>query len=317
MNNIDLVNRGGKRNNPLFDNADTIDRTISFAIANKVPIVIPQGDWYTSRKTIVPTKVSIRSYGILIYTNLSNSGLVIGSEDEANYDVDLKGLRVRQQDINWTNSSIGIELLNLSTCCNINIHNIQGFKIGLQCHASGVTKPRSCMYNTLTLGSLINNQIGINLHSSMESSSPNSNVFTGGRIGLWSNCPKMEATGVLFSSSGDGYKGHNNNVFIGQSIELNHSLIKEDQNLNKTNNSIPIKMNCGTRNRFIGVRHETHNTDIDVYEDEAGMNEYEFLWAQKKNLVRTTKSIKSSIIISAEDIKPGNKKVSVAPSPRV
>lgn len=288
-----LNERGGKRNLPDFDNSVVLVEAVKYCIDNNVPLHIPQGMWYTSTKTIIPAGIFIESHGTLVYTNENDCGLLIGDEDKANFNVTIEGLRVKKS-INWSNDTIGIELLNLSTCCRVTIPYIDGFRTGLKCHAGGVTKPRSFLYNNLILGGILNNKIGINLHSSYPSSAPNSNVFTGGRIGSWSNAPKEPMYGILFSSSDGAYKGHNVNTFIGQSIELNNS---------QSEDSIPIKMDCGTRNKFIGIRHETKDLISDVYEDEAGMNDYEFLWAQKKTLTRTSNAIKKSRIYSPEEIK--------------
>ena len=178
------------------------------------------------------------------------AALTIGAAGTNNNRVALRGLhvvRVTQSD--WSSESdVGIRLIN-PVSCDIEIRRAANFTIPAQIRgdASGA------VYNNTRLGQLVNGKVGLDLDA-VNVGYVNENNFFGGRFpcfsGVGTNTTRYS---VRITSSDASYLTNNNNNFHKPAFEPNDSAAG-------TGDAIPILVEHGVQNAFLGCRNENGTT---------------------------------------------------------
>lgn len=143
--------------------------------------------------------------------------------------------------------SIGVRLLNCNGC-NIFVKFVQNFEQGLSIYGDD----GGCAYNSIYLGWMFNNKIGIVLdtNSTNKVGYSNQNEFIGGRASLHAaegtNIPGTKA--LYITGPGDG--GPNNNVFLNTCLEGAGQEYAFDIDRGKNNYLINVRMEYGNAYRF-------------------------------------------------------------------
>jgi hypothetical protein len=156
----------------------------------------------------------------LVYTGSSDiTALTIGTTGAQTFKRTYRGLRVKRNTISdWSSeSNIGIKVYNAADCF-MEIREVNGFTIGVQALADG---GKGFLYNQLQLDMIINNKVALDVTSQTSGSSPNQNIFYGGRFSQNSSInPGKSRIGIRFSKAIGAYDTPNNNLFVGPSFEL-------------------------------------------------------------------------------------------------
>lgn len=238
------------------DDSEKVNNAIKACIGLKTTNKIPElyfpycKGFATTESIIVPSGISVVMDSPLIYTGkLDEICLTIGESNKINQNVKLVLQAERSSLSNWDNeSNIGIRITNAYES-DINILKSKYFTIGVQFMGDS----KGCVYNEITLYSLIGNKIGLDL-TSKGNGWTNENNFYGGRFAVLSGQNNGKSRYGIRLTSENGYM-QNNNLFVKPSFELN--------NANATpNEAIPILMEYGSQNTFLSSRSERNSINF-------------------------------------------------------
>lgn len=241
---------GASPSQPAYNNRIAIQETINaaskksnFTIVNST-VIVPQiynnfANYLIDSTITVPPQVNFIMDGQIYYSSgVAQPAIVIGNKTSNNYRSNFKiNLLAYEDNNNWAENSIGVELLNMSGC-SIDIKYISGFQTGA---LVGSYNGYDNIYNKFDLGLVNNCQYGINIKAD-NTSAVTDNIFNGGNITVNSNMENspfdtLSQYGVVLDS---GYIA--GNTFNNITIQLLQSF--------KKNNavSIPILFISGSNN---------------------------------------------------------------------
>ncbi len=180
----------------------------------------PSAGWKTTSTITINEGITVRMDSPIVSTVTNGPSLVIGRAGQANCGVRLQ-VRVRKStQSDWSNeANVGIKIIN-GNACNIELNESRNATIGVQMLGDG----QGCAYNTVRIGYLNNNCIGLDLATANTNGYCNQNIFHGGRFGEESGIGTGHARyGVRIKSLDGIYFLNNANVFYGPSFELRKS----------------------------------------------------------------------------------------------
>ncbi len=224
--------------------------------APSVILYFPPTQAYAVSDTItIAHNISVQQESHLLYTGAEDEPcLVIGDPDNYGNNVRYQGLSVqRQVQSDWseagpTEENVGIRIYNVYAS-KVDIDLTQGFTVGAQFYGAN---GKGFAYNTVTLGSHINNKVAVDITSS-NVGWPNENIFIGGRLTNDSGVnTSVDRIGIRITSR-DGTYSANNNVFHKPSLEINGQPTSPGEEL-------PILIEYGTENSFQYYRNEGNGT---------------------------------------------------------
>lgn len=236
----------GAKGDGINDDTDAIQAAVQHA-----SVFFPKTDSsYRTTDTInVPSSIKILTMDSAISIDAVDvPAMVIGAPGETIGTAILKIEVVRAVVSDWTNeNSIGVKIINANTCDISNINSI-GNTIGVMCMGDS----GGFVHNKITLGSLLNNKIGIDLTNNSTSGLGwcNDNSFYKGKF-LQFNETNLgkERIGVRITSQDGGYLNNNKNVFHDPSFELKEASADPES-------ATPVLIEHGQLNFFHNCRHE-------------------------------------------------------------
>lgn len=213
--------------------------------------------------------LNVQMDGRVVYTGSSNvAAITYGGPSSTEYGFSrrLKFNVSRSSQSDWTSeSNIGVNIVNTYQSY-IDVVAARNFTIGVQMLGDST----GCVYNTVFLGHLVNNKVGLNLTNDDTSSVGwcNENVFIGGRFANDTGVnPTLQRWGIRITSDSGTKYYNNNNVFYKPSLELNNA---------GSGTATPIYIPYGEVNHFHDVRQESNDSPVIVVENESKSNEVHF-----------------------------------------
>lgn len=211
----------GGAGNGLADDTAALQNSATYAGAQGLLWVVPEGVWRTTSAVVVPGGVAgVLMEGKLLYDGAGGEvALTIGDGGSTrNRAKRLLGLWVvRNAQSDWTSEAdIGLRLRNLDAC-RVEVRAVEQFTIGLQTYGDA----RGFEDSDIHLGRLTNNKIQLDVHAEAIGSWNNSVRYYGGHLAndVATN-PTLDRFGVRFSKGTGGYNLHNAHTFYGTAFEL-------------------------------------------------------------------------------------------------
>ena len=184
-------------------------------------LMIGEGTFRTTMPLLLPGgAVGLTMRGSILYAGPSGqTALTIGDGGAVRNAAKLyQGLRViRATTSDWQNlGDIGIVLRNLDSSL-VEIRQVEGFTIG----ARTLGVERGFEDSNVHLGRMVNNHIGLDIHTQTAAAWNTSVRYHGGHFAVASALhPTLNRWGIRFSAAPGAYVAHNRHVFFGPAFEL-------------------------------------------------------------------------------------------------
>ena len=191
------------------------------AAASGKHLEIGEGTFRTARAlTLGGGAAGLTMRGAILYAGPAGQpALTLGDGGAARNAVKLyEGLRVlRATQADWLNEDdIGILIRNCDAC-RIELHQVEGFTIGLRTLGDG----RGFEDSTLVLGRIVNNRIGLDIRTATAAGWNTSVRYYGGHFAAGSTVnTDKDRFGIRLSAAPGAYVAHNRHVFHGPTFEL-------------------------------------------------------------------------------------------------
>lgn len=183
-----------------------------------------------------------------------------------------EGLRVVRATIaSWdSEADIGILLRNLDAS-QVEIRQVEGFTIGIRT----LGDERGFEDTTLTLGRIVNNKIGLDVHTATAAAWNTSIRYYGGHFAIGSTLyPDKDRFGVRLSAAPGAYVAHNRHLFDGCNFEL--------QAEGRPISGIPFLSEVSSRGVWArGIRMEGCSPFVARHTSAAQDHLYEVAWASQ------------------------------------
>jgi hypothetical protein len=258
------------------DDGPALQAAMSAAAAAGKHLVIGEGSFRTTMPlTLAGAAAGLTMTGRIVYAGPDGTtALTIGDGGAVRNATKLyQGLRVVRATIsNWsTEADIGILLRNLDAS-TVEVRQVEGFTIGIR--TQGVE--RGFEDSQIFLGRIVNNQIGLDIHTVTAAGWNTSVRYHGGHFALASSVhPDKDRFGVRFSAEPGAYIAHNRHVFFGPAFEL--------QAINRPAIAgIPFLSNVSSRAVVVyGMRMEGCSPFVARHAGAAQDHVYEVAWASQ------------------------------------
>ena len=184
-------------------------------------LLIGEGTFRTTMPLTLPGgAVGLTMQGSLLYAGpAGQAALTIGDGGAVrNATKVYQGIRVVRATVSdWTDhKDIGVVLRNMDSS-TIEVRHVEGFTIGIR--TLGVE--RGFEDSNLFLGRLVNNCIGLDIHTQTAAGWNTSVRYHGGHFAVASALyPTLSRYGIRFSAEPGAYIAHNRHVFFGPAFEL-------------------------------------------------------------------------------------------------
>lgn len=184
-------------------------------------LIIGEGTFRTTMPLLLPGgSPGLTMRGSILYAGpAGQAALTIGDGGAVRNAAKLyQGLRViRATQSDWQNfGDIGIVLRNQDSS-NIEVRQVEGFTIGIR--TLGVE--RGFEDSNIFLGRIVNNHIGLDIHTQTAAGWNTSIRYHGGHFACASALhPTLNRWGIRFSAAPGAYVAHNRHVFFGPAFEL-------------------------------------------------------------------------------------------------
>ena len=188
--------------------------------AGKV-LLIGEGTYRTTQPLTLPgAAAGLTMRGTIVYAGPSGPALTLGDGGTArNASKWHNGLSVVRETIGaWEDEAeIGILLRNHDASI-IEVRRVEGFTIGVRTLGDG----RGFEDSTLELGRIVNNKIGLDIHTATAAAWNTSIRYHGGHFAVGSTVHvDKDRFGIRLSAAPGAYVAHNRHLFNGQNFELN------------------------------------------------------------------------------------------------
>lgn len=203
------------------DDGPALQAAMSAAAAAGKHLLIGEGSFRTTMPLALPgAAAGLTMRGSIVYAGPGGmTALTIGDGGAVRNATKLyQGLRVLRATIaDWsTEADIGILLRNLDAS-TVEVRQVEGFTIGIR--TQGVE--RGFEDSQVFLGRIVNNKIGLDIHTVTAAGWNTSVRYYGGHFALASSLhPDKDRFGVRFSAEPGAYIAHNRHVFFGPGFEL-------------------------------------------------------------------------------------------------
>jgi hypothetical protein len=203
------------------DDGPALQAAMNAAGASGKHLILTEGTFRTTMPLMLPgAAAGLTMRGSILYAGPGGqAALTIGDGGAVRNATKLyQGLRVIRATISdWQNfGDIGIVLRNCDSS-NIEVRQAEGFTIGIQ--TLGVE--RGFEDSNLFLGRIVNNHIGLDIHTQTAAAWNTSVRYHGGHFACASSLyPTLNRYGIRFSAEPGAYNAHNRHVFFGPAFEL-------------------------------------------------------------------------------------------------
>lgn len=203
------------------DDGPALQAAMNAAGATGKHLILTEGTFRTTMPLLLPGGAAgLTMRGSILYAGpAGQAALTIGDGGAVRNATKLyQGLRVIRATISdWQNfGDIGIVLRNCDSS-NIEVRQAEGFTIGIQ--TLGVE--RGFEDSNLFLGRIVNNHIGLDIHTQTAAAWNTSVRYHGGHFACASALhPTLSRYGIRFSAEPGAYVAHNRHVFFGPAFEL-------------------------------------------------------------------------------------------------
>jgi len=211
----------GAMGDGVSDDGPALQAAMNAAAAASRHLVIGEGSFRTTMPLVLPgAAVGLTMHGSLLYAGPAGQpALTLGDGDAARNAAKLyQGLRVLRAAISdWEDEGdIGLLLRNLDAS-TVEVRQVEGFTIGIR--TLGVE--RGFEDSQIFLGRLVNNKIGLDIHTLTAAAWNTSVRYHGGHFAIASSLhPEKDRFGVRLSAAPGAYIAHNRHVFFGPAFEL-------------------------------------------------------------------------------------------------
>ncbi|WP_027285773.1 glycosyl hydrolase family 28-related protein [Rubritepida flocculans] len=203
------------------DDGPALQAAMNAAAAAGRHLVIGEGSFRTTMPLTLPgAAAGLTMRGSLIYAGPPNTAaLILGDGGAVRNAAKLyEGLRVLRATISdWSNTAdCGILLRNLDAS-TVEVRQVEGFTVGIRTQG----QERGFEDSQLFLGRIVNNRIGLDIHTLTAAAWNTSVRYYGGHFAIASSVhPDKDRFGVRFSAEPGAYIAHNRHVFFGPAFEL-------------------------------------------------------------------------------------------------
>jgi hypothetical protein len=211
----------GATGNGVTDDGPALQAAMNAAAASGKTLLIGEGSHRTTQPLTLPgAAAGLIMRGAIVYAGPSNqAGLTIGDGGTArNANKILTGLTVLRASIgSWSDENeIGLVLRNLDASM-VEIREVSGFTIGVRTVGDG----RGFEDTTLYLGRIVNNGIGLDIHTLTAGAWNTSVRYYGGHFAIGSTVnTDKDRFGIRLSAAPGAYVAHNRHLFDGPNFEL-------------------------------------------------------------------------------------------------
>jgi hypothetical protein len=211
----------GATGDGVTDDGPALQAAMNAAGASGKHLIIGEGTFRTTMPLLLPGGAAgLTMRGTILYAGPGGqAALTIGDGGAVRNAAKLyQGLRVIRATISdWQDfGDIGIVLRNLDSSL-VEIRQVEGFTIGAQ--TLGVE--RGFEDSNVHLGRMVNNHIGLDIHTQTAAAWNTSVRYHGGHFAIASSVyPTLSRYGIRFSAEPGAYVAHNRHVFFGPAFEL-------------------------------------------------------------------------------------------------
>ncbi|PWS38709.1 hydrolase [Falsiroseomonas bella] len=211
----------GATGNGVTDDGPALQAAMNAAAAAGKTLLIGEGSHRTTQPLVLPgAAAGLIMRGAIVYAGPSDqAALTIGDGGTArNANKILTGLTVLRASVGpWADENeIGLVLRNLDASV-VEIREVNGFTIGIRTVGDG----RGFEDTTLYLGRIVNNGIGLDIHTLTASAWNTSVRYYGGHFAIGSSVnTTKDRFGIRLSAAPGAYVAHNRHVFDGPNFEL-------------------------------------------------------------------------------------------------
>lgn len=205
----------------ISDDGPALQAAMNAAGSSGKHLVIGEGSFLTTMPLSLPGGAAgLTMRGSIVYAGAGGqAALTIGDGGAVRNATKLyQGLRVLRATVSdWQNEGdIGLLLRNLDSSM-VEIRQVEGFTIGIR--TAGVE--RGFEDSNLFLGRIVNNHIGLDIHTVTAAAWNTSVRYHGGHFAIASALhPTLHRYGIRFSAAPGAYIAHNRHVFFGPAFEL-------------------------------------------------------------------------------------------------
>jgi len=203
------------------EDGPALQAAMNAAGASGKRLLIGEGNYRTTQPLTLPgAAAGLTMRGTIVYAGPAGPALTLGDGGTArNASKWHTGLSVLRATIGaWEDESeIGILLRNHDASI-IEVRRVEGFTIGVRTLGDG----RGFEDSTLELGRIVNNKIGLDIHTATAAGWNTSIRYHGGHFAVGSTVHvDKDRFGIRLSAAPGAYVAHNRHLFNGQNFELN------------------------------------------------------------------------------------------------
>ncbi|MDO9498481.1 glycosyl hydrolase family 28-related protein [Falsiroseomonas sp.] len=268
----------GATGDGVTEDGPALQAAMNAAGASGKRLLIGEGTYRTTQPLTLPgAAAGLTMRGTIVYAGPAGPALTIGDGGTArNASKWHNGLSVLRATIGaWEDEAeIGILLRNHDASI-IEVRRVEGFTIGVRTLGDG----RGFEDSTLEIGRIVNNKIGLDVHTATAAGWNTSIRYHGGHFAVGSTVHvDKDRFGIRLSAAPGAYVAHNRHLFNGQNFELNA--------LGRPITGIPFL--CEVNSRAIiarGLRMEGCTGFVARHTGAAQDHVYEVTWASQGYMV--------------------------------
>ena len=212
----------GATGNGVAEDGPALQAAMNAAAASGKVLLIGEGSYRTSQPLALPgAAAGLMMRGTILYAGpAGHAALTIGDGGTARnankHHSGIAVLRATQSD--WSDEGdIGVVLRNHDASL-IELREVTGFTIGIRTLGDG----RGFEDSTLLLGRIVNNRIGLDVHTLTTGAWNTSIRYYGGHFAVGSTVnTTQDRFGIRLSAAPGAYVAHNRHLFDGPNFELN------------------------------------------------------------------------------------------------
>jgi hypothetical protein len=265
----------GATGDGVTDDTAALQTAMNAAAASGKHLEIGEGTFRTTLPLVLPgAAAGLTMRGAILYAGIGGvAALTLGDGGAIRNAVKLyQGLRVLRATISdWLDEAdIGIVIRNQDSSL-IEVRQVEGFTIGLRTLGDG----RGFEDSTVILGRIVNNAIGLDIHTATAAGWNTSVRYYGGHFAAGSTVnTDKDRYGVRLSAAPGAYVAHNRHVFYGPTFEL--------QAHNRPISGIPFRSDVSSRSIIVSaMRMEGCSDFVARHTGAAQDHVYEVAWASQ------------------------------------